>query len=334
MTTQVIHVRNVNEALIEGLWRLKTGGVLEGSRNGPVLVAPGPVVTEYSHPRERVLWNPLRDANPVFHLIESLWMLAGRSDVDSLLPFNKQMAQYAEEGGYLHGAYGHRWRNHFRRDQLDSVIGLLRADPNTRRAVLAMWDADSDLDNTVKDLPCNTHIYFDLRGGALNMTVCCRSNDVVWGAYGANAVHFSILQEFLACALGVEMGVYRQMSNNFHAYTESAQVQALLDAPWTAPDPYINTSAPPPMVKLVQPYEPWTDFLMDCQDLFEQMSNPEFEYRTYFMNRVAAPLADAYLGRKAGRPIDWGSILDCDWKLAFQQWVARRVQPTIAGDAA
>ena len=32
----------------------------------------------------------------------------------------------------------------------------------------------------------------------LCMTVCNRSNDMLWGAYGANVVHMSMLQEFVA----------------------------------------------------------------------------------------------------------------------------------------
>jgi hypothetical protein len=49
----------------------------QGSRAGDVLVAPHPVMSVTSIPTERVLFDPARDANPFFHLFESLWMLAG-----------------------------------------------------------------------------------------------------------------------------------------------------------------------------------------------------------------------------------------------------------------
>jgi hypothetical protein len=48
-----------------------------------VLVSQTPVVTCYSAPTQRVLFSPMRDANPFFHLMEALWMLAGRDDVAS-----------------------------------------------------------------------------------------------------------------------------------------------------------------------------------------------------------------------------------------------------------
>jgi hypothetical protein len=40
----------------------------------------------------------------------------------------------------------------------------------------------------------------------------------VWGAHGANAVHFSVLQEYLAGCIGVHIGKLYQFSNNYHIY--------------------------------------------------------------------------------------------------------------------
>ena len=37
-----------------------------------------------------------------------------------------------------------------------------------------------------KDVPCNTHAYFAINAeGSLDLTVCNRSNDLVWGCLGA-----------------------------------------------------------------------------------------------------------------------------------------------------
>jgi hypothetical protein len=41
---------------------------------------------------------------------------------------------------------------------------------------------------------------------------------MLWGAYGANVVHMSVLQEYVATMIGVEMGEYRQVSDSFHIY--------------------------------------------------------------------------------------------------------------------
>lgn len=322
MTTAVLKVRNVEQALSDGFWWLRASGVHEQSRNGPVLVAPGPVITEYTNPTERVLFSPRRDANPVFHLVESLWMLAGLNDVRLLEPYNSNMRTYAEpDTDIIHGAYGHRWRELFFTDQITLVINQLIADRETRRAVVQMWSAADDLGKPKRDVPCNTQIYFDLRGGVLNMTVCCRSNDMLWGAYGANAVHFSMLQEVVAAAVGAPVGVYRQFSNNMHVYTENEMVQDFLDMP-PAPAPAYY---PGGVIPLIQPSESWTGFLLDCRMVFsEGVGVGEFE--TEFMRTIALPLMQAYLYRKARKqlPPTISRIPECDWKVAFLAWAARR----------
>ena len=50
------------------------------------------------------------------------------------------------------------------------------------------------------------------------MTVCNRSNDMIWGLLGANAFHFSFLHQVMAESIGVPMGYYYQFSNNAHFY--------------------------------------------------------------------------------------------------------------------
>jgi hypothetical protein len=186
----------------------------------------GPVATVYRRPWRRVLLCPQRDANPFFHLMESLWMLAGRDDAEWISQFSSRISQFAETDGTFWGAYGYRWRRHFeydniKVDQLSTLIMLLRKQPDTRRAVLTMWDPLPDLGGTARDIPCNTHIYFKIREDVLHMTVCCRSNDIILGCYGANAVHFSVLQEYVASAVGVRVGTYTQFSDSWHVYEDN-----------------------------------------------------------------------------------------------------------------
>jgi thymidylate synthase len=283
-----------------------------------VIRAPGPVLTEYLHPWERLVFAPKRDANHVFHLMETIWMLAGERDVRWLLQFNKDYGQYAEEDGVQHGAYGSRWRRLCGKDQIFEAVRLLRVNPYDRRVVISMWSPSLDLGENKRDLPCNTHIYFDCIGRTLSMTVCCRSNDIIWGAYGANAVHFSMLHELIATASGLTQGKYYQMSNNFHLYTQMGQGAELLrNPPMTDPYDVYKLSIP-----LLNPGESLSTFTADC----EHMVQGRVDMGTSFMRNVAMPLHNAYLARKAGMP--WADFLDripeCDWKLAFTEWVARR----------
>lgn len=309
---------NVNDAFAEGFWHLKVEGRMESSRNGMVIVAPAPVVTEYLRPWERVLFNPIRDANPTFHLVEAIWMLAGRDDLKAVEPYNSKIGQFFEDNGRMHGAYGYRWREAFSKDQIYMVIEELRRNPDSRRAVMAMWDPDLDLGENKRDLPCNTHIYFDCRGDRLNMTVCNRSNDILWGAYGANVVHMSILQELIAAAVGILMGRYRQFSNNFHAYMTAPNVEYFLDNPPEVMNLYDDLATPQPLVAAGERFE---DFLVDCDNFFDE-GVPKF--RTAFMREVAQPMKEAYLARKVGIKRRFTVTDYNDWHVAYNMWADRR----------
>lgn len=216
-----IHATNVNQAFPQALNLLLDEGVQQQSRNGSVFAMQEPVLVTYTRPAQRVLFCEKRRANPFFHLMESIWMLAGRDDAAFVRTFNSRMGEYTDDGAVIPGAYGQRWRRHFGLDQLSIIIAELRAHTDSRRAVLAMWDPKRDgpamLVGTA-DVPCNTHVYFDRRGDVLNMTVLNRSNDAIWGAFGANVVHFSVLMEYVAASLHLPMGKMRQFTNNLHVY--------------------------------------------------------------------------------------------------------------------
>jgi thymidylate synthase len=216
---RVIEARNVQEALPKAVWLMKQHGQPRQSRNGPVLVAPWPVTTVYERPCERMIFWPQRDANPSFHVFESLWMLAGRNDLKPLLRYVKDFGRFSDNGKTLYGAYGYRWRMSYDIDQLQVIAERLIRDPDDRRSVLQIWQTEYDLDRVSKDVPCNLMATFQVNNdGALDLTVFCRSNDMVWGAYGANAVHFSVLLEYMAIWIGRPVGYYRQISVNWHAY--------------------------------------------------------------------------------------------------------------------
>lgn len=335
---KVIHARNVHQALPEALYQLANEGIDRESRNGPVVVFPEPVTTVYEEPAERVLFWPARDANPFFHLMEALWMLGGRNDVEFVAQYVERMRSFSDDGVTFHGAYGHRWRVHFDRDQLPGIINALRENPEDRRQVLSMWDARVDLGREGKDVPCNLQALFQIdHEGKLVMMVTNRSNDIIWGAYGANAVHFSYLHEYVARSVGVPQGRYYQVSGNFHAYRDVlGKVAELVDC---APDPVLPEEARwaglcPYIDARVEPFPLMsTDRTVWDADLEMFLDEgPVLGFRDPFFRRVAVPLRAAHRAYKetkgAARYSAALSILeDCeaeDWKLAAQEWIDRR----------
>lgn len=319
-----ITARNVNDALVQGLQALFVHGVKRESRNGPVLVFPTPVTTQYQQPTERVLFSPLRDANPFFHLFEALWMLAGRNDVAYPAHFVDRMRTYSDDGTSMHGAYGHRWRHAFGFDQLKVVERLLREDPDCRRAVLSMWDPPRDLGKTSRDLPCNLNakFYVDLED-RLSMIVHCRSNDALWGAYGANAVHFSVLQEYLARRLDREVGRYWQVSDDFHVYLSQEEKCRRL-AEELGENPYEHVRPR----HLLHVADLWDE------DLSAFMQGIQLGLRDSFFRRVAVPMWQAHAAytdqsqpkqaRIAAAYQELARGESCDWIFAAEEWLRRR----------
>jgi len=330
---RTIVVRNVHQALPEGCFQLLNFGVETASRNGPVKVLPVPLTTAYMRPTERVIFHPERDANPFFHLFESLWMLHGDNDVEFVSFFNSGMHNYSDDSQTFNAAYGNRWRRHFGTDQLDVIIKALDANPECRRQVLGMWDPRHDLGLQSRDLPCNTQAYFQVDlDGKLQMMVTNRSNDLIWGAYGANAVHFSFLQEYIALGLGREVGMYYQTSFNTHFYTEPHQklVETLADKAPQPPEQYTcpySTGDIGNIVPLMSiPRGRW-DRELDTFFLLRDAGT----YVDPFFTQVAVPLYLAYGAFKSKTPDRFdrafqhvGQCASHDWAIACQEWLLRR----------
>lgn len=307
---------DVNEAYHE-LQTLKHHfTVKEDTRNGKAWVFDAPVIVTHGAPWRRVLFDPVRDANPFFHFMESVWMLAGAENVDFPAYFASNIRNYSDDGETLHGAYGHRWRRHFGFDQINEVIELLKYDFSTRRAVLSMWDPMADLVHdalSAKDLPCNTHVYFRVKGDYLEMTVCNRSNDLVWGMLGANVVHMSYLQEYVANAINKAVGSYYQFTNNLHIY-----------------DGWERKYGPPDRWYSRKNFQriAWSPESLSIPEIKQFVQTREPLGTSPVMVKNIAPMIEAWeLHKMKGYPEAIRAaefIYDDDWRYACVQWLKRR----------
>ena len=334
---QVLEVRNVHDAFIRGIALLDEENFKSPSRNGTVYQARTPVTTVYERPKERVLFWEERDANPFFHFMEGLWMLDGRNDLEFVKYYAKNMENYSDDGESLWGAYGWRWRSYFGYDQLKVIIERLKKDSEDRRSVLQMWDAENDLGRNGKDVPCNTNIYFkEDPTGRFQMTVSNRSNDIIWGAYGANAVHMSMLHEYMASNIGRPVGKYYQISDNFHAYQKVYEtlLEKLLKR--DALDFYSQQNSiernpyrtfkvsPYPMIN-VDP-QLWD---IDLINFLDRIPFEDIDFNDRFFTEVAAPMQDAFWLHKSGKTeeaiIEIQNCAATDWKKACFEWLDRRL---------
>jgi thymidylate synthase len=177
---------------------------------------------------------PVRVLNPAFAVAEALWILSG-SDDPWIFEFNGRLARYADDG-VLRGAYGPRmraWRGEV--DQLDRVRTLLSRDPDSRQAVIQLFDPGKDW-NGYRDVPCTLGYRFFIRDRRLHMHTTMRSQDL-WLGFPYDVFAATLLQELLAGWLGVDLGAYHHHVDSLHLYEKDVVAAPALpvDAPHTRP---------------------------------------------------------------------------------------------------
>lgn len=345
---ETITVLNVNHALPRALALLRDTGRVVSPRGMTTREIDGPVATTYLNPREMVLFDPMRDANPFFHFFEALWILRGRGDVKFLASFLPRMADYSDNGLTFHAPYGFRLRFQFTcGDQIELAINKLKNDRDTRQCVLSIWDPAEDWKSS-KDIPCNDTIMLKIRDGKLRMTVCNRSNDVIWGTYGANVVQFSTLLCYIAGRVGVDVGAYTQISDSFHVYEDNPFWNKWLER-------YGNGGTPPVVDNLyafaeisdnvhatqayLAPHELFSGaFDSDLHTFFDLWDKAQtdgelkniwvYQYETDSFSEVVVPMFLTFSRWKEGHKT---VALDCaqqiralDWKSAVKAWMLRR----------
>lgn len=154
--------------------------------------------------------------------------------------------------------------------------------------------------NRVLTHNCNLYITFKVRGNKLHMMVTNRSNDIIYGIFGANIVQFSTIQETLCSWLrnsgnadfkDLQVGTYHQITDSMHSYLDSygsSAAERVLDYyksnPYNEPDfttirePRINSS-----------YEEFTKSLnhyWNCLDKFITKENITITDISNFMNKI------------------------------------------------
>jgi hypothetical protein len=199
-----------------------------------------------------------------------------------------------------------------------------------------MWHSAFDLDSPSKDVPCNLVITFQRDfNGHLDMTVFCRSNDIIWGAYGANAVHLSMLQEYMAIWIGCPIGTYRQISVNWHAYLEPFQkIENLIHAAFWCPYTEKEIRTLPLSLGQGEDAIRYFDDQLDqlLLDFDTGFIRPHRQTAFLFLEQAYILLKAHDLWRTLKAPERYDQALDIlhtadqslDWVVAAKDWIKRR----------
>lgn len=165
-----------------------------------------------------------RGLRPFIGAVEALQLVGQTSAPELTGVGSPPMSKYTDHGTF-HGAYGQRVYG-----RLGPLVDLLKADPETRGAVLSIYDANRDLAADVKDVPCTLSLQFLIRGGRLCARTSMRSNDVFLGL-PYDLVQFAALQGAVAMALDQPMGWYSHTVGSLHLYRRDVDKAETLRAP-------------------------------------------------------------------------------------------------------
>lgn len=220
----VVEGKSLNSVFYDLICR--AGILQQETRRGSkqTLDSSGPVCIQITNPRRRVLTVPCRNGDFPATCAETLWVLAGKDNLDFLGYYLPRAKDFSDDFGVSwRASYGQRLRRYGpgQHDQLAAVAGDLVERPNSRRAVMTLLEPENDHANlTAKDYPCTGYLSFMPRQGKLDLLVDIRSNDLLWGFSGVNVFEWTVLQELVSLMTGIPLGIYYQVSNSLHYYTE------------------------------------------------------------------------------------------------------------------
>ena len=147
---------------------------------------------------------------------ELLWILAGNNTLDFIKYYIAEYEKSSDDKQTIHGAYGPRMFGKRPNDQLARVIASLKSKPDSRQAVVQLFDRRDTLEYH-SDIPCTCTMQFVIRDRRLHMLTSMRSNDA-WLGLPHDVFAFTMIQELVARSLDVELGEYRHSVGSLHLY--------------------------------------------------------------------------------------------------------------------
>jgi thymidylate synthase len=226
-----IRATTQSEAWIAAV-RATLGAPVIAPRGMKVREVPERVSLVIERPDDTFVHAEGRSFNHTITAVEGL-SLVGQTNVPELLTDRVSALAPYQNGAIFWGAYGPRIAG-----DVGNVVELLKRDPDSRQAVLSIFDSDRDLGRPeVKDVPCTIAIQFFLRPNGsgsrdLHMWVMMRSQDV-WLGTPYDLGQFSLLQMAMAQALDAGVGTYTHTLGSLHIYEKHWTLADVIGEPKT-----------------------------------------------------------------------------------------------------
>lgn len=162
------------------------------------------------------VFSTVRKPSISYALAELIWYTVGARDVAYISQFGSMWKRLTDDGCTNNSAYGYVLQKQEGFNQIDKVVELLKADHESRRAVMNINKANPYVIET-HDEPCTIALQFLIREGKLHASGIMRSNDIYFGL-PYDIIYFTTLQKIIADRLGVQYGAYTHHAISLHAY--------------------------------------------------------------------------------------------------------------------
>lgn len=214
----MIHAQTGKLSYRDVLWRVLNGGK-ERSPRGFRTLDLGHTTVVLESPYNALPLGLGRDLSRRVAAAEAVQLIGGFSDPNLMIAASPVFKRFQEDDGSFWGAYGRRVGM-----QVIDVIRKLTDDPDTRQAVVQIWDKHFDNELYKRDYPCTLTLVFSIEPHtrSLELDVVMRSNDA-WLGYPYDIFQFTQLQLSVARAMNIEPGVYRHTTMSMHIYEEHWQ---------------------------------------------------------------------------------------------------------------
>jgi thymidylate synthase len=226
----MIHVGNTaDQAWFNQLEHVSKHGIISSPRKIKTVEILADIVEIYM--RYPVISNIKRGLSYQFMASEALWIISGSDKLNFNKHINEKLKQFSDDGKTLSGAYGIPFSG-----QINWVVDILTADPDSRQAVIAIWKPKPF---PSKDIPCTIGMQFLIRKDTLHTNVFMRSSDV-WLGLPYDLFSFSVMSMAVGLLLQIKnLGNLTVFMGSSHLYEENfGKADELL----SKGRPYVSTS--------------------------------------------------------------------------------------------
>jgi thymidylate synthase len=272
------------------------------------------VCYQVENPVQRHVEISSRRTNIVFCFAELLWYLSGSDLVADIAHYAPGIKKFSADGIRLTGtAYGPRI---FRSggeaiDQWAAVRRELVRDPDSKRAVMMIYEPREALVEHNIDVACTLALQFFIRNGELHCHTYMRANDAFVGAV-SDVFTFTAIQEIMALELGLKVGRFVHNVGSYQLFIKNRTRASGVLQEAAATGGMIRNCFPP-----MPPGDNWPDIKIVIAYTAELRSNlathiapPSLDVNDYW--RQVAALFYLYEQYRRGISIDQDTMFSLD----------------------